>query len=140
MKRIPGGNDPGKRRNPDGARPGKGSSSRKPAFGGKRGNKDAEHSGDTASADNKTFRSRKPYEKKHEGSDSPRFSKDRKDNRPSRPLKRDEESGAPREKRSFDRPSGEYPDKSRKPFVKRPHSDDAPGFSKDTREGKPFRP
>lgn len=140
MKRIPGDNDPGKRKKPDGARPGKGSSSRKPAFGGKRGNKDAGHSGDTASADAKTFRSRKPYEKKHEEPDAPRFSKDRKDNRPSRPWKRDEESGAPREKRSFDRPSGEHPDKSRRPFEKRPYSANAPRFSKDNNEGKPFRP
>lgn len=140
MKRIPGENDPGKRRKPVGDRPGKGSSTRKPAFGGKRGNKDAEHSGDTANADDKTFRSRKPYEKRHGGPDAPRFSDSRKGDRPSRPRKRDEESGAPREKRSFDRPSGEYPDRSRKPSENRLHSADAPRFSKDTHEGKPFRP
>ncbi|MFH1121580.1 MAG: pseudouridine synthase [Bacteroidota bacterium] len=87
------------------------------------------------------YKSRKASEGQEEGSVKPRAYKGRSDEKPARPWKRDEESGAARERRFSDnRDSGDRPNKGRKPFGEK---ETGQGLSRPYRgssEDKPSRP
>jgi 23S rRNA pseudouridine2605 synthase len=98
------------------------------------------YSDDKPSGD-RPFKSRKPYEGKAEGTDRSSTYKGSRDDKPSRPWKKDEESGAPRERHySDDKPSGDRPYKSRKPYEGKAEGTDRSSTYKGSRDDKPSRP
>ncbi|KAF0204321.1 MAG: hypothetical protein FD170_226 [Bacteroidetes bacterium] len=98
------------------------------------------YSDDKPSGD-RPFKSRKPYEGKSEGPDKHHTYKGSREDKPTRPWKKDEESGAPRERRySDDKPAGDRPFKSRKPYEGKGEGNDRSGTYKGSRDDKPSRP
>ena len=173
MRRMPDSDKPGKSNRPDGT-PGKGRAgkgktygrsenrapykSRKPFEGGRadsfkprpyKGNEDDKPSwkrdkegdaprerrfSDKPSGD-RPYKSRKPYEGGGEGSDKPRPYKGNRDDKPS--WLRDKEGGVPRERRFSDKPSGDRPYKSRKPYEGGGEGSDKPRPYKGNHDDKP---
>jgi 23S rRNA pseudouridine2605 synthase len=98
------------------------------------------YSDDKPSGD-RPYKSRKPYEGKSEGPEKHHTYKGSREDKPTRPWKKDEESGAPRDKRySDDKPSGDRPFKSRKPYEGKSEGTERSGTYKGSRDDKPSRP
>jgi len=145
MRKFSGEGSPEKRRKPDGApdsrRAGKGRTTGKPASGGPRGYTKSDHTEGSSPSGDRSYKSRKPYAGRTEGNDGPRPYRGNTDDKPARPWKRDEESGAPRERRFSDsKPTGERPYKSRKPFDGKREGSDSSRIYKGNRDEKPGRP
>lgn len=98
------------------------------------------YSDDKPSGD-RPYKSRKPYEGKSEGPDKHHTYKGSREDKPTRPWKKDEDAGAPRERRySDDKPAGDRPFKSRKPYEGKGEGNDRSGTYKGSRDDKPSRP
>ncbi len=88
-----------------------------------------------------TYKSRKPYGDKGESSDTPRSYKGTRDDKPLRPWKRNEESGAPRANRYSDnKPAGDRPYRSRKADEGQGESTGSARPYKGSRDERPSRP
>ena len=120
MKRMPDSDKPGKSNKPDGT-PGKGRAGKGKTYG--------------KSDDRPPYKSRKPFEGGREGSDKPRPYKGNHDDKPS--WHKDKEGDAPRERRFSDKPSGDRPYKSRKPFEGGREGSDKPRPYKGNHDDKP---
>ncbi|KAF0198147.1 MAG: rluB [Bacteroidetes bacterium] len=87
------------------------------------------------------YKSRRPVEGREEGTYKPRPYKGNLEDKPSGPWKRDENSGAPREKRyAGSKPSDDRPYKSRRPSGESPEGKDSAGTYRSNRDDKPARP
>ena len=137
MKRMPGSDKPGKSNKPDGTpdrgRAGKGKpfdrpASRKPGTG--KYGKDNEGQDSTPE---RSFKGRKPFERKDESTGKPRrFSKPGED-QPRRTYKKDDSTERPRERRFSDKPSEDRPRKFSKPGEDQPRRT----FKKDDSTDRP---
>ena len=151
MRKFPAEGSTGKNKKPDGApanrRTGKGKPAEKTSAKGAGTYKLRETGNDAPRErrflDNKPsgdrpYKSRKPYEGKSEGNDSPRPYKGSRDDKPSRPWKRDSGSDTPRERRFSDsKPSGDRPYRSRKPDDGKGGGTDSPRPYRGNRDDKP---
>ena len=118
---MPDSDKPGKRSKPDGT-PGKGRAGKGRTFGSR-------------SEDRPPFKSRKPFEAGRSDSYKPRPYKGNHDDKPS--WKKDKEGDSPRERRFSDKPSGDRPYKSRKPFEGAREGSDKSRPYKGNRDDKP---
>lgn len=120
MRRMPDSNKPGKSNRPDGT-PSKGRAGKGKSYG--------------RSEDRAPYKSRKPFEGGRADSFKPRPYKGGQDDKPS--WKKDKEGDAPRERRFSDKPSGDKPYQSRKPYEGgREGSDKSRGYQ-GNRDDKP---
>lgn len=144
MRKFSGEKSPGKGRKPDGApdkrRAGKGTATGKSPVKSPRSYKSNDSSEGSPSGE-RPYKSRKPYGQ-GEGAEAPKSSfRGKRDEKPAGPWKRDETSGAPRERRFSDsKPSGDRPYKSRKPTDGHEEGSYKPRAYKGKSEDKPARP
>ncbi|MBW6491253.1 MAG: RNA-binding S4 domain-containing protein [Lentimicrobium sp.] len=144
MKRAPGDDKRGKSSRPDGTptngRAGKGKTFGKTPSGPSHGYKSRDNSDGSSTSGDRPYKSRKPYEGKSEGSDKHHTYKGSRDGKPTQPWKKGEESDVPRERRYSDKPSGDRPFKTRKPFGEKGHDADKADRYKGARDEKTSRP